>query len=557
MKYLYGNGTESDLNQNYLEFLRLALDFSVSVLQSESAINEQHKIIEHARATADIEQKQISALNTSVLKTLGTADSNDNAQITTQCLERLNTVTEGEINRALTSINQSLEEKINRANTVINQERSANMGRLEALLVHRNLPHSSAWIDVTLGGDGKYIAQLTGKSEDILEFVIELDTQANDLLGKALKIENIMPNLSISIMESGGWMKKKGTKVIAQKITKEYLHSLTYRADATVMELRNAITDPSSGYDIFLKDDQVTVKRINKNKVSDPITLEPSEAAQIHQLYKKINDAAEKLAGTRKKLLSAVLWGEPLATHPEPLRLVHWIIDEMTPVIQNIAQNSLAPGELVLKRVLSDDRREEIFVSKADLLSKLAPLDEEQLEIFAPLGLGDMTMISPKKEQPLAKTKAKTKAKAKAATPPLNLSLPPLPPTPKDKKIDVTDIKDNEDLEDITDAINVNQNQSYNSNDMKPNAEPASSEDKQHDEDFNELGNDDIGDDEIDLLEDDDDIDILDEVSEAEIDLDSLSDDEPLEERPSVAPPTLPQARTSAPPLPRKTNKDL
>ena len=59
------------------------------------------------------------------------------------------------------------------------------------------------------------------------------------------------------------------------------------------------------------------------------------------------------------------------------------------PAIRAIAQHSLSPSELVLKRVLADDRREEIFASKADLLEKLAPLPPKLFRLFGPLGLDD------------------------------------------------------------------------------------------------------------------------------------------------------------------------
>jgi hypothetical protein len=53
--------------------------------------------------------------------------------------------------------------------------------------------------------------------------------------------------------------------------------------------------------------------------------------------------------------------------------------------VQEIAARSLAPGELVLRRLLGGDRREEIFVSKADLKQKLEPLDGTRRALFDPL----------------------------------------------------------------------------------------------------------------------------------------------------------------------------
>jgi hypothetical protein len=67
----------------------------------------------------------------------------------------------------------------------------------------------------------------------------------------------------------------------------------------------------------------------------------------------------------------------------------------MAPVVTEIARHSLAPDELVLKRVVTDDRREEVFVAKADLISKLDPVPVALRGVFAPLGLGDLGRPGP------------------------------------------------------------------------------------------------------------------------------------------------------------------
>ena len=54
-----------------------------------------------------------------------------------------------------------------------------------------------------------------------------------------------------------------------------------------------------------------------------------------------------------------------MRTHAKPTLLVERLIATMAPVVQEIAARSQSPGELVLRRLLSGDRREEIFLSKA------------------------------------------------------------------------------------------------------------------------------------------------------------------------------------------------
>ena len=56
--------------------------------------------------------------------------------------------------------------------------------------------------------------------------------------------------------------------------------------------------------------------------------------------------------------------------------------DEGYAVVQEIAARSQSPGELVLRRQLADDRREEIFLSKSELRRKIEPLAEGERSLF-------------------------------------------------------------------------------------------------------------------------------------------------------------------------------
>jgi hypothetical protein len=90
----------------------------------------------------------------------------------------------------------------------------------------------------------------------------------------------------------------------------------------------------------------------------------------------------------------------------------------MAPVVREIARHSLSPQELVLKRMLAGDRREEIFASKAELAQKLDPLPASLRQVFAPLGLD---------EGAAAPAPAPERAARKTQPPPA----PPPPPPPR------------------------------------------------------------------------------------------------------------------------------
>jgi hypothetical protein len=87
----------------------------------------------------------------------------------------------------------------------------------------------------------------------------------------------------------------------------------------------------------------------------------------------------------RRRLVEAWIDGEVMRTHAKPTLLVERLIATLAPVVQEISARSHSPGELVLRRLLSGDRREEIFMSKLELKNKVEPLQDANRALFDPL----------------------------------------------------------------------------------------------------------------------------------------------------------------------------
>ena len=128
--------------------------------------------------------------------------------------------------------------------------------------------------------------------------------------------------------------------------------------------------------------DNVDAARKLPMDVCDPDSI-AAALAQAGEIDAVVNNAAVATAGPLEDYPMARLQELFDTNCFGPLRLVQ----AMAPVVQEIAQHSLAPGELILKRLVGDHRREEIFVSKAALDQKLAPLSEGLKSRFFALGL--------------------------------------------------------------------------------------------------------------------------------------------------------------------------
>lgn len=87
----------------------------------------------------------------------------------------------------------------------------------------------------------------------------------------------------------------------------------------------------------------------------------------------------------RKRLLDATFDDAPICQKHDPKEVVERLVTVTAPITRAISMHSPTTTELVLKRLLADDRREEVFVSKAMLLDKLAHVPERLRPVVAPM----------------------------------------------------------------------------------------------------------------------------------------------------------------------------
>jgi len=195
----------------------------------------------------------------------------------------------------------------------------------------------------------------------------------------------------VKLPEKGGW-RRKGVRMRGHRLGGLYLTHVVLANRQTTLKLRVAPEDDETGYNLLIAVIEPRVRLVQVQKGGDhspPFEPMEDDSVRFIELAELIVEAASDLIRSRGSLREARIDGKALG-EVEPAILVKRLVSKMAPVVTEIARHSLAPDELVLKRVVTDDRREEIFAPKADLLAKLDPVPLALRGVFAPLGLGDL-----------------------------------------------------------------------------------------------------------------------------------------------------------------------
>jgi hypothetical protein len=159
----------------------------------------------------------------------------------------------------------------------------------------------------------------------------------------------------------------------------------------SLIKLRTSPEPQASGYDISLRAEEPQVVLLKIGKDSDgagPFDPEPGDIPNVLRLRDKLEEACQALATKRRAVVEARLDGETIEQSTTMRALVDKLVQVMAPMVREIAAHSLSPDELVLRRMMGDGRREEIFITKAELRAHLDELGEVDRRLFDPLQLG-------------------------------------------------------------------------------------------------------------------------------------------------------------------------
>jgi hypothetical protein len=376
---------ESPLSINYLDYLRLTLEFSVSVLESQSRVKELYAQAKQKKLVVEHEAKNLDTLQRIVAESLITVESKITAPRAIECAGVLRAITANEIVRTKEMIQDTLSRDLAQIQDTVAWERAENERRLEKLLLQYDIPGSEYRVGMSVLDETGYQVELTTRSDLDVDAVILLSVPADHLLSRPIRIDSIDPELSIKIPQNSSWG-WKDIKVRPQRLAKEYVASITPRAEGIHMALRNGFAESHSGYDIALNDNQVTVTRIARQEVGEAFAVDAEDATRLVTFIQTIYASVYTLTSYRRMVKQINIEGVPLSRYTEPETLVRRLLEQAGPVAREIASRSRSPGELILKRVLGDDRREEIFVSVTELKQLYAGLSKHQRKLFTPLG---------------------------------------------------------------------------------------------------------------------------------------------------------------------------
>jgi hypothetical protein len=241
-----------------------------------------------------------------------------------------------------------------------------------------------------------------------------------------LRIDRVVERLDVDAPEEGGWIHKE-VRIRPQRFDRLHLVELAREAGDTTVKLRVGPDGTGGGFDLRFKHGASSAQLarvVEGGPTADaPYDVVGDDFAKLRSLHDSLIGMAGDLGEHAKSLRAANLDKTSLVGFEAPRVIVERLIGNIAPTVREIAKRSLVPGELVLKRIVSDNHREEVFLSKKELEEKVAALPPGLRSVFDPLGLWEI-----KREKAAAPVaQPSSSPPAQAATPDTREPVAPAP----------------------------------------------------------------------------------------------------------------------------------
>ena len=115
--------------------------------------------------------------------------------------------------------------------------------------------------------------------------------------------------------------------------------------------------------------------------------LAASDVAHLDRVWQALRVSVRDVMEHKEQLVTVSLDGNPVFEGGLVIAFVVRLVTMFAPTVREIAKRSPNEHELSLKQESEGGRREEVYLRKEQLVSKLQPLSSIGREVFAPLGL--------------------------------------------------------------------------------------------------------------------------------------------------------------------------
>jgi hypothetical protein len=390
MSYLYGDSTTFPYDVDYIELSRHGVECAMQLLSAQHAIVSALGREEAQSQGRNADRARLIHMAEAVESSLAPFLNSESEQVVraaARALQAVKTALEDERAEG----DRRANEGATHAQHVIQRASESAHRALESFLARHDVPETELGLTLSCAGEQGYGGEVAIRSPFGISATFALRSGSEHSWVRPRRVGDLAPGLEIHVPQNSGWISKR-IELAPVKLDRLFFNSVRV-AGAELELVLTKSANGGSGYrvSVDLRGGRgVLATPLNDNGLADadpPLTLDGEDAARMLELSQRVLESVQGLTALRGSMRSISLDEQPLEQVEWPETAAHRLLAELAPVVLEISRRSGAPGELVLRRDVGGGRREEIYVTKAELWERLLVLPPERRAAFAALGL--------------------------------------------------------------------------------------------------------------------------------------------------------------------------
>ena len=391
MGHVYGDSTPFPYDVNFIELVRHAVECAVMLMSAQHSIASAVDRSGNFDQLRKQERARLDAMSDAMKLTM-TAFMSSHSERMVRTAQRVLESARAVIESELMSLEGQANGEIMNTRSTVERSREQSFRAVEAFILRHDLPNTAVGVRL-LAGEEAYSGQALVTSPFGIEAVFSLAIpQAHDW-GRVRRVAELSAGTEVHIPQESGWLSKR-VAVAPVQLDKLLVTEVAVGQDRSLITLRKGARS-GGGFQLEVTADanpRATLRRLGEDGMltQDPmIELEGEDSVHAMRLWNRVVESTHDLAMRRQMMTNATFDGKPLREIDEPQAIANKLVNVLAPVVQEIARRSGAPGELVLRRDLGEGRREEIYITKAELHEKVMTLPATLRPMFDPFELSE------------------------------------------------------------------------------------------------------------------------------------------------------------------------
>ncbi len=387
--FVYGDSTPFPHDWNCIETIKEAVVSAVGLLTVQHALERGRAREKEIERRLAVDRARLLAVAESVERTLF-IETKGAAPVVTRTAQRIvlaaKQFAEGEIQ----VIEGEAQSELTRLRDAMFEARIQGTRALEKLLAKHDLPGTRLGFRLVAKETG-YTAEALVSTTFGVNAVFELAIPATDAWSRRRRVAEVSSDTFVHVPKEAGWFSKR-LEMTRLPLDKLYVLAASGDGDHGMMILGRG-QRAGAGYELEIDAScdppRIVLAELDEqgNELSpQPIELGGEDRGRILQLWRHLRESLADVLTRRSALVTTTFDNRPFENE-EPHAVAKRMVDAMAPTVLEIARRSGASGELVLRRNVRTGRRDEVYVTKAELSERVMTLAPNLRKVFDVLEL--------------------------------------------------------------------------------------------------------------------------------------------------------------------------